>query len=116
MDIIWRRGRATAREVAEEMPSPPSYSAVRAMLRLLEEKGHLKHGREGRRYVFFPVVSPRRARRGALKNLLDVFFDNSVEQTVASLLDLRSEELTEADYRRLSRLIDRARKERKNTP
>ena len=111
MEILWRRGRATVREVMEAMPSPPGYSGVRAMLRLLEQKGHLKHTKEGRRYVYLPVVSPTHARRRALDRLLQTFFDNSAEQAVASLLELRSDELTEDDYERLSELIERARKE-----
>lgn len=112
MEILWRSGRASAWEVREALPSPPSYSAVRAMLRLLEEKGHLRHERERRKYVFLPVVSPRRARRNALRSLMHIFFENSVEQTVASLLDLRSGELGEEDYERLQQLIEKAKKER----
>ena len=114
MEIVWRQGRATAREVADALPSPPSYSAVRAMLRLLEEKGHLKHGLDGRKYVFLPVVSRQKTRRSALQNLLHVFFENSVEQTVASLLELRSDELTEEDYKRLRQTIDKAKNERRS--
>ena len=116
MEIIWRRGRATAQEVKDGMSDPPSYSAVRALLRLLEDKGHLRHEQDGRKYVFLPVVSSKKARRGALQNLVNTFFENSVEETVASLLDLRAEELTDEDFKRLRRLIDTARKNKGAKP
>src|SRR3954466_11091420 len=81
MEVIYRRGQATAAEVMEEMPDPPSYSAVRAMLRVLEEKGHLRHDQQGPRYVFLPTVPRDKARRSALKQLVRTFFDGSAEQT-----------------------------------
>lgn len=109
MDIIWRNGQATAQEVQDEMADPPGYSAVRAMLRLLEEKGHLQHAREGRKYVYRPVVSSRKARVGAMQNLLTTFFDNSTEQAVASLLELKADELSADDFARLRRLVEEAR-------
>src|SRR5215472_6315978 len=86
MDILYRGGRATAAEVREALPDPPSYSAVRAMLRLLEEKGHVRHEEAGLRYVFLPTVGRERAKRSALKHLLETFFEGSVEQAVATLL------------------------------
>jgi BlaI family penicillinase repressor len=109
MDIVWRRGQATAREVLDEMADAPGYSAVRAMLRLLEEKGHLQHAQEGRTYVYRPVVSSNKARAGALQNMLSTFFDNSAEQAVASLLELKRDELSADDFKRLRRLVEEAR-------
>jgi len=111
MDVIYRWGRATAAEVLREMPDPPSYSAVRAMLRVLEEKGHLRHEEQGPRYVFLPTVPRAQARRSALKQLVRTFFDGSTEQAVAALLDLSVSKLTDEELRRLSKLIDQARKE-----
>ncbi len=111
MDAIYRRGQATAAEVLEDMPDPPSYSAVRAMLRVLEEKGHLRHDQQGPRYVFLPTVPRDQARRSALQQLVRTFFDGSAEQTVAALLDLSDRKLSDAELDRLSQLIDRARKE-----
>ena len=111
MDVIYRRGQATAAEVLEGMPEPPSYSAVRAMLRVLEEKGHLRHDQRGPRYVFLPTVPREQARRSALEQLVQTFFDGSTEQTVAALLELSDRKISNADLDRLARLIDQARKE-----
>jgi predicted transcriptional regulator len=111
MDVIYRRAQATAAEVLEDLPDPPSYSAVRAMLRILEEKGHLRHDQRGARYVFLPTVPRERARRSALGKLVHTFFDGSTEQAVAALLDLSSGKLSDAELDRLARLIDQARKE-----
>ena len=111
MDVIYRRGRATAAEVLDQLAEPPSYSAVRALLRVLEEKGHLRHEEDGQRYVFLPTVPLERARRSALRQLLHTFFDGSTEQAVAALLDLSSTRLSDAELERLSRLIADARKE-----
>lgn len=111
MDILYARGEASAAEVQAELPQAPSYSAVRAMLRVLEEKGHVRHRAEGQRYIFVPVVERKDARKSALKHLVDTFFDGSAEQTVATLLDLSDEELSEEQLDRLSRLIESAREE-----
>jgi predicted transcriptional regulator len=111
MDAIYRRGQATAAEVLEDLPDPPSYSAVRAMLRVLEEKGHLRHDQQGPRYVFLPTVPRDKARRSALKQLVQTFFEGSTEQTVAALLDLSASKLSDAELDRLSQLIHQARKE-----
>ena len=111
MDVIYRRGQATAAEVLEDLPDPPSYSAVRAMLRVLEEKGHLRHEQQGPRYVFLPTVPRETARRSALKQLVRTFFDGSTEQTVAALLDMSASRLSDAELDRLSQLINQARKE-----
>jgi BlaI family transcriptional regulator, penicillinase repressor len=111
MDVIYSKGRATAAEVLEAMPAPPSYSAVRAMLRLLEEKGLLRHEQDGPRYVFLPTLSRERARQSAMKQLLQTFFDNSAEQAVAALLDMSRDKLSAAELDRLSEMISKARKE-----
>ena len=111
MDVIYRTGQATASEVMEGIPDPPGYSAVRAMLRVLEEKGHLRHDQQGPRYVFLPTVPREKARKSALKQLVHTFFDGSTTQAVAALLDLSASKLTDEDLERLSVLIDRARKE-----
>jgi predicted transcriptional regulator len=111
MDVIYRSGRATAAEVLDQLAEPPSYSAVRALLRVLEEKGHLRHEEDGPRYVFVPTVPRERARASALRQLLHTFFDGSTEQAVAALLDLSSTRLSDAELARLSQLIADARKE-----
>jgi BlaI family penicillinase repressor len=111
MDIIYRRAQATAMEMMENLPDPPSYSAVRAMLRLLEEKGYLKHQQDGLRYVYLPTLSREKARQSALKQMLQTFFDDSTEDAVATLLDISKSKLSKADLDRLSKLIDKARKE-----
>src|SRR3974377_1973157 len=90
MEILYQRGRASAAEGRESMEDAPGYSAVRAMLRILEEKGHAKHQAEGFKYVYVPVVNRHKAKRSALKNLLDTFFRDSPEQVVAALLDVSS--------------------------
>ncbi|HTF37009.1 MAG TPA: BlaI/MecI/CopY family transcriptional regulator [Blastocatellia bacterium] len=111
MDVVYRLGRATAAEVLENMPDPPGYSAVRAMLRLLEEKGYLRHDQAGPRYVYLPTLSRDKARQSALKQLVQTFFDNSTEQTVAALLDMSKSKLSDEELERLSRLIEKARKD-----
>lgn len=111
MDIIYELGEASAAQVLEKLPSPPSYSAVRALLRILEEKGHLFHRQDGPRYMFVPTVSHKTARENALKHLLQTFFNNSTEKAVAALLDLSEDQLSEEDYHRLLGLIEEAQKE-----
>ncbi len=111
MDVVYRTGRATAAEVQEALPDPPSYSAVRAMLRILEEKGHLKHEQDGPRYVFLPTVPREKARRSALRQLVTTFFEGSTAQAVAALLGEPDAKLSEEDLEKLSRLIEQTRKE-----
>jgi len=111
MNVIYRAGRATAADVLDQLADPPSYSAVRALLRVLEEKGHLRHEEDGPRYVFLPTVPRERAGQSALKQLLHTFFDGSTEQAVAALLDLSSTRLSDEELGRLGRLIADARKE-----
>jgi BlaI family penicillinase repressor len=111
MDVVYRLGQASAADVLENMPDPPGYSAVRTMLRLLEEKGYLRHDQEGPRYVYFPTISRDKARQSALKQLVQTFFDNSTEQTVAALLDMSKSKMSGEELERLSELIEKARKE-----
>ncbi|HKY06214.1 MAG TPA: BlaI/MecI/CopY family transcriptional regulator [Blastocatellia bacterium] len=111
MDIIYQRGSVTATEVMENLPDPPSYSAVRTMLRLLEEKGYLKHDQDGPRYVYSPTLSREKASQSALKQLLQTFFNDSTEQAVAALIDISRPNLSNSDLDRLSDLIEQARKE-----
>jgi len=111
MDIIYERGRATAADVMDNLPDPPGYSAVRALLRLLEQKGYLIHEQDGPRYVFLPTVSRERARQSALRQMVKTFFDGSAEKAVAALLDMSRLKLSDAELERLARMIDQARKE-----
>ncbi len=111
MDVVYRLGRATAAEVQEALPDPPGYSAVRALLRILEDKGHIRHEQDGPRYVFLPTLSRDKARRSALKQLVQTFFEGSTAQAVAALLGERRSDLSDQDLDRLSRLIDQARRE-----
>jgi BlaI family transcriptional regulator, penicillinase repressor len=111
MELIYAAGQATATEVLERLPDPPSYSTVRALLRILETKGHLRHVVDGTRYVFLPTLAPERARRSAMQSLLQTFFEGSPEKAVAALLDVSRSELSEEDLDRISRLIENAREE-----
>ena len=111
MDIIFRRGRATAAEVMEELPGNPSYSTVRTQLRVLEEKGHVRHEQDGQRYVYSPAVPRGTVRRSALKHLVETFYEGSVEQAVAALLGGEGSRLTDQQLDRIEDLIKRARKD-----
>ena len=113
MDILYQHGKASATDVREAMPDAPSYSAVRAMLRVLEEKGHVKHQAEGLKYVYVPTVARDKAKRSAVKHLMDTFFSESPEQVVAALLDVSSTRLTREELDRMAQMIERARKEGK---
>jgi BlaI family transcriptional regulator, penicillinase repressor len=111
MDILYQSGRATVSEVQAALPDPPSYSAVRAMLRVLEGKGQIRHEEESLRYVFLPVVARDKAKFSALKHLLETFFDGSAEQAVATLLDGSTAKLSREQLNRLSQLIEKAKQE-----
>jgi predicted transcriptional regulator len=111
MDIIYKHGKLSAAEVLEQMSDPPSYSAVRAMLRILEDKGHLKHQQDGPRYVYVPTVGHNTAKRSALRHLLQTFFDNSAEQAMAALLDESHNSLSPQALERMALLIEQAKKE-----
>ena len=111
MSIVHRLGRATAADVLAELRDPPSYSAVRAMLRILEEKGQLEHEQDGPRYVYFATIPVERAGRSALRDVVATFFAGSAEDAVATLIDMNERKLTSEELDRLARLIDRAREE-----
>jgi predicted transcriptional regulator len=111
MEIVYEHGRATAAEVRERMADPPSYSAVRAMLRILEEKGHLRHEQDGPRYIFLPTVPRREASETALRRLVRTFFGGSPEGAMAALLDLEGNRLDEAALERLAGMIEEAKRE-----
>lgn len=113
MDILYQKGKASASEVQEAMQDAPGYSAVRAMLRVLEEKGHLRHENDGLKYVYAPVVTRDKAKRSAVKHLIDTFFRDSPDQVVAALLDVSSRRLTREELDRMAEMIDKARKEGK---
>jgi predicted transcriptional regulator len=110
MDILYTQGRATAAEVQTALPDPPSYSAVRAMLRILEDKGHVRHEQDGPRYIYRPTVARDNAKRSALHHLLQTFFDGSREQAISALLDDSSSGLSNAELDRLAQMIDKARR------
>jgi BlaI family penicillinase repressor len=105
MDIVYRLGQASAQEVLDELPDPPSYSAVRGMLRLLEDKGCLTHKQDGPRYIYMPTTKPEDARRSALKHLMKTFFHNSREAAVATLLDVSGTPLSPDEHKRISKLL-----------
>ncbi len=109
MDIVYRQGQATAAEVLGALPDPPTYSAVRSLLRILEDKGHLCHERRGARYVYRPTVAREQARRYAFRQLVQTFFDGSPGDAAAALLD--DARLSRHDVHRLTGLIDKAKKE-----
>jgi predicted transcriptional regulator len=111
MDILYQRGRASAQEILDAMPDPPTYSAVRAKLRVLEEKGHIRHQEESLRYVYLPVVARESARKSALRHMVSTFFAGSVQDTVAALLDLSAANLKSEELDRIAGLIEQARKE-----
>ena len=110
VDILYAQGRATAAEVLAALPDPPSYSAVRAMLRILEDKGHVRHEQDGPRYVYLPTVGRDRAKKTALRHVLQTFFNGSAEQALSALLDESDTRLSDLEPDRLARLIDRARR------
>lgn len=111
MDILYRRGRATAGEVMDELPGGPSYSTVRTQLRVLETKGHVRHEAEGLRYVYIPALPRHAARRSAVRHLVETFFEGSSAKAVAALLGGDAARLTDDELQRIAALIEKARKE-----
>ena len=111
LDVLYKAGQATAAEVQQALHDPPSYSAVRTLLRILEDKGHVRHRQEGARYVYMPTLERERAKRSALHHMLNTFFEGSATQAIAALLDEGSKRLTKEEWDRLRDMIDRARKE-----
>ena len=111
MDILYRRGRATASEVRAELTGDPAYSTVRAQLRVLEEKGHLRHEEEHLRYVYVPAVSRQAVQKSVLQHLVDTFFEGSPEQVVATLIGRERLKVSDEELERIAQLIEKARKE-----
>ena len=111
MDALYRRGRATAAEVMEVLPGQPHYSTVRTQLRVLEEKGHVRHEEEGLRYVYMPVLARHAARKSALRHVIATFFDGSTEKAVSALLGREGGRLSDEQLDRIEELIAKARKE-----
>jgi predicted transcriptional regulator len=109
MDALYALGRATAAQLRERMPDPPSYSAVRAFLRILEDKGHIRHQQDGARYVYLPVVSARRAQRAAVAHLVRTFFQGSAERAMAALIENADTRLSDEEIDRIERLVAAAR-------
>src|ERR1700674_5643533 len=110
MDILYRRGRATANEVMADLPGDPSYSTVRTQLRVLESKGHVRHEEEGLRYVYMPALARRVARKSALRHLVNTFFDGSAEKVVGALLGGEGTRLSEEELQRIAELVSKAKK------
>ena len=111
MDFLYQRGKASVGEVMDGIPDPPGYSAVRATLRTLEQKGRVSHEEDGRAYIYRPTLRRDAARKSALTHVLKTFFDNSAEQAVAALLELKGPRISEAELNRVSRLVENAKKE-----
>src|SRR5688572_14221405 len=111
IDALYKLGRASAADIRAELPAAPSYSAVRSLLRILEEKGHIRHEQDGPRYVYLPVVGRDNAKRSAMRHMLQTFFDGSTSQAMSALLDVSSSRLDDAELDRLKKLIDQARKQ-----
>lgn len=111
MDILYRRGRATAAEVMADLTGDPNYSTVRTQLRVLEEKGQVRHEEEGLRYVYSPAVPRRTARKSALRHLVDTFFDGSAEQVVGALLGGEGARVSEEELTRIAEMVAKAKKE-----
>jgi predicted transcriptional regulator len=115
MDVVYRRGSATAAEITAELPDPPTSTAVRTMLRILEDKGHLTHEQDGVRYVYRAVIDREQARESVISHVVRTFFDGSAEQAMATLIDRSASELTDAELARLAGLIAKARKRQERT-
>ena len=113
LEILYERGKASAAEVRQAMPDAPGYSAVRALLRVLEEKGHVRHEEQGPKYVYLPVVARNKARRSAVKHVMDTFFSGSPEQIVAALLDVSAARITREELDRMAAMIEQAKREGK---
>ena len=111
VDALYKLGRASAADIRAEIPEPPSYSAVRALLRILEDKGHVRHEQDGPRYVYVPTIARDSAKRSAMRHLVQTFFDGSAAQAMSALIDTSSVRLTDSELDRLEQLIDLARKQ-----
>lgn len=111
MDVVYRLGRASVAEVRENLHDPPTYSAVRAMLGFLEDKGYLRHERDGMKYVYLPTVDAKQARRSALQHMVKTFFNGSAAQAAAALIEMNDTQLSTDEIKRLSELIKKAKQE-----
>jgi predicted transcriptional regulator len=111
MEVIYRKKSASATEVQEEISNPPSYSTVRKLLYILEDKGFLRHERRGKKYLYFPMISHKKAMRSALAQLLKTYFDNSIEDAVAALMEIHSDNLADSDFDKLIELIEKSKRE-----
>jgi predicted transcriptional regulator len=113
IEILYERGKASAAEVRQAMPDAPGYSAVRALLGVLEQKGHVRHEEQGLKYVYLPVVARNKAKLSAVKHVMDTFFAGSPEQIVAALLDVSAARLTREELDRIAAMIEQAKQEGK---
>lgn len=113
MDVMFAKGQASAADIQQALPDPPSYSTVRTQLRVLEDKGLLTHIEQGPRYLYTPTITAENAKVSALKHLMTTFFNNSPDSVVSALLDLPDTDLSDEDFERLTRIIDQARREGK---
>ena len=111
MDIIYVQGKASASEVMDKLPDAPSYSAVRTLLRILEEKNHLKHTKDGQKFIYMPIVGRDKAKKSAMRHVLKTFFEGSASQAVAALIDMSSKNLSDDELDRLALMIDKAKEE-----
>jgi len=111
MDIIYQKGEANAAEIRKLLPDPPSYSSARALLRVLENKGFLKHKEQGPRYIYSPKIALAKAKISALRHLMQTFFDDSAERVFAALLNIKGVKLTDEELKKMTHLIEKARKE-----
>ena len=111
MDVLFRRGRATAAEVMQDLPADTTYSTVRTQLRVLEQKGHVRHEQDGVRFVYMPAMTQQTARKSALRHIVDTFFDGSPEKAVAALLGGEATKLSEDQLTRIAAIVENARKE-----
>jgi predicted transcriptional regulator len=111
MTIIYKRKNASVKDILKDIPNPPSYSAVRSVVNILEDKGFIKHKKQGKKYVYSPTISRKKATSSAVKQLLTTYFDNSLDKAVTTMLEMHNDDLTEEDFKRLSLIIERVRKE-----
>lgn len=113
MDVIYRLGEASVAEVLDEIPAPPGYNSIRVILTILENKGYLKHRKEGQRYIYQPVLVPDKAKQSVLKHMLTTFFDDSATQVLSTLLNMSTTKLSDVEIKELSQMIEQVKKERK---
>jgi predicted transcriptional regulator len=111
IEIIYRKRSASVKDVLEEIPEPPSYSTVRALLNILESKGLLKHRQSGKKYIYLPTIPRKRAVSTAVKHMLEMYFNNSIEEAISALIETTNQKITDEEFNRLKKLIERARKE-----